>query len=94
MKEDSFIAQCSIHDHMLHISGIDALVVSWLLLQVVAHATSNTLEVQKSKAVKVTRGTKRQAVVEEISRLERKAKLWWRRSVGLRGKPSCGGGDQ
>ena len=33
-------------------------------------------------------------MVDEISRLERKAKLWWMRSVGLIGKPGCGGGDQ
>ena len=39
-------------------------------------------------------GEESQAVVEEISGFERKAKLWWRRSVGLRGKPSCGGGDE
>ena len=33
-------------------------------------------------------------MVEDISGFERKAKLWWRISVGLRGKPSCGGGDE
>ena len=32
MEEASFIIQCSIHNHMLHISGIDALIVSKALL--------------------------------------------------------------
>ena len=78
MKEASFIAQRSIHDHILHIRVIDALVVSkalLVLLRVAANTTSNTLGEQKCNAAKMKSGTERHAVVDESSGFERKAKL-------------------
>ena len=78
MKEASFIAQRSIHDHLLNIGGMDALVINRALLASAANGHKRYvahLEDERRKVAESARGTKRRAVQEEINEVQKKVKV-------------------
>ena len=78
MKEASFIAQRSIHDHLLNIGGMDALVINRALLASAANGHKRYvahLEEEKRKVAESARGTKRRAMQEEINEVQKKVKV-------------------
>ena len=84
-KETSFIAQRSIHDHILHIRGIDALVVSKALLASAASGRKHYVEYLGGGGG----GGGGRRARQQRRYVAQRGMLWWMRSVGLRGKPSC-----
>ena len=52
LKDWSFIAQRTIHDHLLHIGGMDAVVVDKPLLSAAASGRRERQRADKAKAVK------------------------------------------
>ena len=73
----SFIAQRTIHDHLLHIGGLDALVVDKPLLSAAASGRrkyTEYIERQRADKAKSAKGVKRKILSGEITALEKRQK--------------------
>ena len=68
LKKWTFIVQRTIHDHLLHIAGLDALVVDKPLPSSKVHRVPGT---DKAKSAK---GVKRKTLSDEITALEKRRK--------------------
>ena len=58
LKERSFIAQWTIHNHLLHIGGLDALVVDKPLLSAAASGRDKYTEYLERQRAKSAKGVK------------------------------------
>ena len=77
LKERSFIAQRTIHDHLLHVSGLNALVVDKPFLSAAASGRrkyTEYLERQRADKAKSAKGVKRKELSDEITALEKRQK--------------------
>lgn len=77
LKERSFIAQRTIHDHLLHVGGLNALVVDKPLLSAAASGRrkyTEYLERQRADKAKSAKGVKRKELSDEITALEKRQK--------------------
>ena len=78
LKERSFIAQRTIHDHLLHVGGLDALIVDKPLLSAAASGRrkyTEYLERQRADKAKAAKGVKRKALSDDITALEKRQKI-------------------
>lgn len=77
LKKRSFIAQRTIHDHLLHVGGLDALIVDKPLLSAASGRRKYTeyLERQRADKVKAAKGVKRKALSDDITALEKRQKI-------------------
>ena len=77
LKERSFIAQRTIRDHLLHVGGLNALVVDKPLLSAAASGRrkyTECLEWQRADKAKSAKGVKRKELSDEITALEKRQK--------------------
>ena len=77
MKEQTFIGQRTIHDHILSIGGLSQVVVSRELLAPASRGRQRYvayLEEQKQKKHKEAQSKKRKAILEDKAELEKKKK--------------------
>ena len=77
LKKRSFIAQRTIHDHLLHVGGLNALVVDKPLLSAAASGRrkyTEYLEWQRADKAKSAKGVKRKELSDEITALEKRQK--------------------
>ena len=77
MKERSFIAQRTIHDHLLHSGGLGALVIDKPLLSAAASGRrkyAEYLEQQRADKAKSAKGVKRKELSDQITALEKRQK--------------------
>ena len=77
MKEQTFIGQRTIHDHILSIGGLIQVVVSRELLPAASRARQRYvayLEEQKQEKHKHAQSKKRKAILEDKAELEKKKK--------------------
>ena len=78
LKERSFIAQRTIHDHLLHVGGLDALIVDKPLLSAAASGRrkyTEYLQRQRADKAKAAKGVKRKALSDDITALEKRQKI-------------------
>ena len=74
LKERSFIAQWTIHNHLLDIGGLDALVVDKLLLLAASSGRQKFTDYLERQRAKSAKGVKRKALSDEITALEKRQK--------------------
>ena len=74
LKERSFIAQWTIHNHLSHIGGLDALVIDKQLLSAAASGRRKYTEYLERQRAKSAKGVKRKALSDEITALEKRQK--------------------
>ena len=75
LKERSFIAQRIIHDHLLHVGGLDALIVDKPLLPAAASGRRKYIERQRADKAKAAKGVKRKALSDDITAMEKRQKI-------------------
>ena len=75
LKEWTFIVQRTIHDHLLHIGGLDALVVDKPLPSAAASGRRKYTEyLERADKAKSAKGVKRKTLSDEITALEKRQK--------------------
>ena len=74
LKERSFIAQWTIHDHLLHIGSLDAVVVYKPLLSAAASGRQKYTDYLERQRANSAKGVKCKALSDEITALEKRQK--------------------